>query len=188
MGVYREDDLILPIIMKAPLDENSDIASIANLQIWSPVANRNVSLAQLVDATETVFEDETIIRQDRRRSYSIFADPVSGPATELWAEIKAPIEAIALPEGYRLEWGGEYEDSGNANESLGQQIPPFIGGMILPTIVLFNSLRQPLVIWMGVPFIIIGGTAGLLRFDQPFNFMAILGFLSLVGMSIMRLC
>lgn len=184
VGVYREDDLILPIILKAPLGENSDIASIGNLQIWSPVARRNVSLAQVIDATQTFFEDEIIIREDRRRSYSVFADPSAGTASELFEAIRAPIEAIELPEGYRLEWGGEYEDSGNANESLAKQVPPFIGGMILLTIILFNSLRQPLVIWLCVPLILIGVTAGLLLFDQPFNFMAILGFLSLVGMMI----
>lgn len=184
VGVFREDDLILPIILKAPLDENSDIASIANLQIWSPVAQRNVSLAQIVDATETIFEDEIIIREDRRRSYSIFADSASANAAALFDTIRGPIEAIELPDGYRLEWGGEYEDSGEAQASLAEKIPPFIGGMVLLTILLFNSLRQPLVIWLCVPMIIIGVTGGLLLFDEPFNFMAILGFLSLVGMMI----
>lgn len=184
VGVFREEDLILPIILKAPLDENSDIASLANLQIWSPVAGRNVSLAQLVDATETRFEDEIIIRMDRRRSYSIFADSASNNAAALFEAIRGPIEEIELPDGYRLEWGGEYEDSGEATASLAAKIPPFIGGMIVLTIILFNSLRQPLVIWLCVPLIIIGVTAGLLLFDEAFNFMAILGFLSLVGMMI----
>ena len=170
--------------VKAPLDDNADVASIANLQIWSPVAGRNVSLAQLVDATQTHFEDEIIIREDRRRSYSVFADSASSDASGLFERIRGPIEAIERPDGYRLEWGGEYEDSGKAKASLGAKIPPFIGGMIILTIILFNSLRQPLVIWMCVPLIIIGVTAGLLLFDQPFNFMAILGFLSLVGMMI----
>jgi multidrug efflux pump subunit AcrB len=184
VGVYREEDLILPIILKAPLDENSDVASLANLQIWSPVAGRNVSLAQVVDATETVFEDEIIIREDRRRTYSIFADSASNNAAALFDAIRGPIEAIELPDGYRLEWGGEYEDSGEATASLAAKIPPFIGAMIVLTIILFNSLRQTLVIWMCVPLIIIGVTGGLLLFDEAFNFMAILGFLSLVGMMI----
>jgi multidrug efflux pump subunit AcrB len=184
VGVYREGDLLLPIILKAPLEESGDIASLANLQIWSPVAERNVSLAQLVDTTHTEFEDEIIMRQDRRRTFSIMADPITGTAAELLDQIREPIEAIELPRGYRFEWGGEYEDSNEAQESLASKIPPFIGGMILITILLFNSLRQPLVIWLCVPLILIGVTVGLLLFDQPFNFMAILGFLSLVGMMI----
>ena len=56
--------------------------------------------------------------------------------------------------------------------------------MVLVTIVLFNSLRQPLVIWLCVPLALIGVTVGLLATGQPFGFMAILGFLSLSGMLI----
>ena len=56
--------------------------------------------------------------------------------------------------------------------------------MIVITIMLFNSLRQPLVIWLNVPLAIIGVTLGLLVTGQPFGFMALLGFLSLIGMLI----
>jgi multidrug efflux pump subunit AcrB len=56
--------------------------------------------------------------------------------------------------------------------------------MVLVTIMLFNSLRQPLIIWLCVPLALIGVTAGLLGTGQPFGFMALLGFLSLSGMLI----
>jgi multidrug efflux pump subunit AcrB len=49
---------------------------------------------------------------------------------------------------------------------------------------LFNAMRQPLVIWLTVPLAIIGVTVGLLMTDQPFGFMALLGFLALSGMLI----
>jgi multidrug efflux pump subunit AcrB len=49
---------------------------------------------------------------------------------------------------------------------------------------LFNSFRQPLVIFMTVPLAMVGVTVGLLGFGQPFGFMALLGFLSLIGMQI----
>ena len=63
-------------------------------------------------------------------------------------------------------------------------LPMFILAMILITIVLFNSLKQPLIIWLTVPLSLIGVTAGLLLANQPFGFMALLGFLSLIGMLI----
>jgi len=89
-----------------------------------------------------------------------------------------------LPPGYELEWGGEYEDSGKAQAALAGSIPVFVLTMILVTIILFNSLRQPLVIWLCVPLALIGVTVGLLSTGQPFGFMAMLGFLSLMGMLI----
>jgi multidrug efflux pump subunit AcrB len=89
-----------------------------------------------------------------------------------------------LSEGYTLEWGGEYEDSGNAKAALAGSIPLFLLMMILVTVALFNSLRQTLVIWLNVPLALIGVTAGLLLTNMPFGFMSLLGFLSLVGMLI----
>jgi len=56
--------------------------------------------------------------------------------------------------------------------------------MILAVIFLFNSLKKTAIIWLTVPLAIIGVTAGLLLFNQPFGFMALLGMLSLAGMLI----
>ena len=109
---------------------------------------------------------------------------MTGFATQLFARVRGQVEALELPIGYTLEWGGEYEDSGNANEALASKIPVFVLAMILVTIVLFNSLRQPIIIWLCVPLAMIGVTVGLLSTGQPFGFMALLGFLSLMGMLI----
>ena len=96
------------------------------------------------------------------------------------------LEALGktLPAGYACEWGGEYESSGDANSGLAGKIPPILAIMVLIVVMLFNSLKQTLVIFMTVPLILVGVVAGLLGFDQPFGFMALLGFLSLVGMQI----
>ena len=56
--------------------------------------------------------------------------------------------------------------------------------MVLIVIFLFNAIRTPLIIFLTVPLALIGVTWGLLIFRQPFGFMALLGFLSLVGMLI----
>ena len=56
--------------------------------------------------------------------------------------------------------------------------------MFLITVFLFNSIRKPLVIFCTVPLVLVGVVWGLLAFDQPFGFMALLGLLSLIGMQI----
>lgn len=90
------------------------------------------------------------------------ADQISGNASVQFERLRPEIEAMELPQGYKLEWGGEYEDSANAQAGLAATIPVFIGLMVLLTIFLFNALRQPLIIWLCVPLAIIGVTAGLL--------------------------
>lgn len=86
--------------------------------------------------------------------------------------------------GYYMAWGGEAEDSARANDRLSQTIPVFLGLMVLIVLFLFNSIKKTLVIWLCVPLAIIGVTAGLLLFGQPFGFMALLGLMSLSGMLI----
>ncbi len=86
--------------------------------------------------------------------------------------------------GYYMAWGGEAEDSARAFASLASSIPMFFGIMVLIVLVLFNSIKKTLVIWLTVPLAIIGVTAGLLAFNQPFGFMALLGLMSLSGMAI----
>jgi multidrug efflux pump subunit AcrB len=63
-------------------------------------------------------------------------------------------------------------------------MPLFILLMILVVILMFNSLRQTLVLWLLVPLGLVGVTVGLLATGLPFNFLALLGFLSLIGMLI----
>jgi len=184
VGVYREADLLLPIVLRAQEDQRGDVASLRHLQIWSPAAQAMIPLRQVVAGFETRFEDEIIMRRDRKRTITVFCDPTSGPASVLFARLRPQIEAIALPTDYQLAWGGEYEDSNDARGPLMASLPAFVGVMLLVTIALFNSLRQPAIIWLCVPLAIIGVTVGLLLTHQPFGFMALLGFLSLMGMLI----
>ena len=184
VGLYREGDLLLPIILRAPELQRADIASMQNLQIWSRTAQGMIPLRQVVSGFETRFEDEIIVRRDRKPTITVFGDAKTGPASELFGRLRPQIEAIELPPGFALEWGGEYEDTAKARDPLMASLPIFVMMMVLITITLFNSLKEPLIIWLCVPLALIGVTAGLLITAQPFGFMALLGFLSLMGMLI----
>ncbi len=184
VGVYREKDELLPIILRAPDAQRLDVASIRNLNIWAPAANTTIPLRQVVIDFETVFEDEIIQRVNRERMITALADPRHGEAPPMLNEVRTEVEAIPLPDGYRLEWWGEYKNSGDAQASLAGGVPAFTVMMVLITIALFNSLKQTAVIWLVVPLAIIGVTVGLLATKQAFGFMALLGLLSLMGMLI----
>ena len=99
-------------------------------------------------------------------------------------KFKAKVEAIELPSGYKLEWGGELEKQTNAKAGLFSSLPGGFLAMFLITIFLFNTIRQPLAIWATVPLALIGVVVGLVGMNIPFSFMALLGLLSLSGMVI----
>jgi multidrug efflux pump subunit AcrB len=184
VGVYREGDELLPIILRAPDVQRLDVASIRNVQIWSPAAQRMIPLRQVVSDFETVFEDDIIFRINRQRAIVVLSDPRVGEGPPLLNELRPQIEAIELPPGYRLEWWGEFRNSAKAKASLAGPMPLFFMMMVVITVALFNSMKQTAVIWLTVPLAVIGVTIGLGATGQPFGFMALLGFMSLSGMLI----
>ncbi|BFM49597.1 efflux RND transporter permease subunit [Marinomonas sp. THO17] len=185
IGLYREGTDLLPIVRKAPENESMSIDQIRDLQIYSPASGSYVTLSTLVSGFETVWEDPIIERRDRKRTITVMADPKilgNDTAMAIFNRTKDAIEAIKLPPGYSLEWGGEYENSTDAQANIFKALPMGYMFMFIITILLFNSVRVPLTIWFCVPLALIGVSTGLLLMNSAFSFMALLGFLSLSGM------
>ncbi len=184
VGIYREENKLIPIIARPPLNERNNVDNVNNLQVGSAVAGGMIPISQFVSENRVEWEDAVIHRRNRMRTITVACDPKAGLASPLFKRIQPQIEAIKLPQGYAMEWGGEYEDSAEAQEQLGQILPLAFLAMVVTVICLFNALRQPLIIFLCVPLAIIGVAAGLLLTGQPFSFMAMLGFISLAGMLI----
>jgi len=185
VGIYRERDELIPIISRSPDHERLNVASLPDLQIWSPLYQRTVPLQQIVSKVTTEWEDPRIRRRNRKRTITATADPIlTEESSVVLNNIGDQIEAIPLPIGYMMEWGGEYEDATDAQVAIGKQLPMSFIAMFAILVIMFNGLRQPMVIVLCVPLSIIGITLGLLLTHKPFDFMGLLGFLSLTGMLI----
>ncbi|MBK8991803.1 MAG: efflux RND transporter permease subunit [Gammaproteobacteria bacterium] len=185
VGIYREGDNLIPIVSRAPLEERGDVEFLSDVQIWSPVAQQAIPLRQVVSGFESRLDDAIIMRRDRVRTIEAMADPFPGAlASELLEAVKPQIDAIELPPEYTLSWGGELEDSSRAQSYIAAGVAVPLLLMVLVLVMLFNNLRQPLAIMLTVPLAVIGVSVGLLLANEPFGFMALLGFLSLSGMLI----
>ncbi|MHA2760909.1 efflux RND transporter permease subunit VmeI [Vibrio harveyi] len=185
IGLYRDGTTLMPIVARLPEDERIDIRNIEGMKIWSPAQSEFIPLQQVTMGYDMRWEDPIIVRKNRKRMLTVMADPdILGEETAatLQARLQPQIEAIEMPPGYSLEWGGEYESSGDAKASLFTTMPMGYLFMFLITIFLFNSIKEPLIVWLTVPLALIGVTTGLLVLNTPFGFMALLGFLSLSGM------
>ncbi len=187
VGVYRETSDLLPIIARSPEAERLSADSITDLQLWSAEYQSIVPITQVVSSFDTEWENPLILRRNRERVITVLGNPImfSDETTDsVLKKFKSQIEAMELPVGYRLEWGGELEKQSNAKGSLFSSLPGGFLAMFLITIFLFNTIRQPLAIWATVPLAIIGVVIGLVSMNIPFSFMALLGLLSLSGMVI----
>ena len=185
IGIYRDGKEILPIIIRAPKTERSDIKNIEDIQIFSNVANKMIPLKQLITSYETAFEDDIIFKYNRKRAITIHAEPIEGKlANDLLFDVKDKIDNLPFEDGYFVQWHGQYKSAIDSKKPIIESLPLFFILMVLIIVALFNSLKKTMIIWLTVPFALIGVVIGLLTMNLPFGFMSLLGFLSLSGMLI----
>lgn len=185
IGVFREGDELRSIVFRPYASDRSDINQIRNVQIFSPASKRFIPISQVVDSFDVVKEDAKLRRFNRSLAIVAQADPKPGESgPQLFQTVRSDVEAIPLPQGYELEWRGQYGNSQDANAGLASTMPFGFGAMIVVVLLLFNAIRQPLIIWLTVPLAIIGVVFGLIALNTPLEFVAILAILSLTGMLI----
>lgn len=184
-GILRDGEDLIPIIFRAPDKERQDPWDLASIQILSPTSGKSVPLAQLLQAVNVNWRDGRLLREDRVLTIKAKSDPAPGVlADDLFKRIKPKIEAIELPDGYVQEWDGEFGNSAEAQGSLASTIPMGFLAMVLVVVILFNRVRQPIIIWSVVPLGLIGVVFGLVMTQTPLEFMGLLGLLALSGLLI----
>ena len=184
VGVLRDADKPVPIVARImPLAETAE--TLLERDLWSEHTQSFVSARQIVSSAALHAEDSFIMRHNRVRRITVQGNaPAGETANGAFNAIRADIEAIELPPGYEMSWGGEYEAMTQANESVISRFPIALLAMVIATLILFGSVRQMLVIWMTVPLIMVGVFLGLFVTNLSFTFPAMLGLLSLVGILI----
>ncbi|MBD9516630.1 efflux RND transporter permease subunit [Pseudomonas sp. PDM22] len=182
VGLYRDGTQQMPIVVR---ERDVDAGQINDLMLWSPVSQRYLPIEQVVGGFDSVWEDPLILREDRKRTLTVMADvaPQSGEtSSQLLNRVRPQIEALPLPPGYELAWGGDVESSSDARNGVLGSLPMAFLAMFIITVLMFSSPRKALLIWLTVPLAMIGVTLGFLLTGIPFGFMALLGLLSLSGM------
>ena len=185
IGLYREQDELLPIILRHVEDDKSGVASLDVLQVNPGLSTTTLPMAQVIDGVEMQWEETRIYRRDRRRTINVQTNPVLGVTLPtLMQQVRDKVEAVQVPPGYKAEWGGITEDQAKSQKGLIPGLIPAFIIILLIIVLLFNAYRPPIVILLTIPFAMIGITLGLLVFNAPFGFMALLGAMSLAGMMI----
>jgi multidrug efflux pump subunit AcrB len=185
IGQLQDGDYLYPIIARNSNTNTDQLIALENSLVWSSSQRTYIPFKQVSGKMHYRSEELLINRRDRVRTITVKAEAGYSETTgEAFNRTQAKIEAIALPQGYQLEWGGEYESSRKAQAALGQGLPLGFLVMFIISVLLFGRARQPIIIWLIVPMAVVGVVTGLLLADLPFGFMSLLGFLSLFGMLI----
>lgn len=183
---FREQDKLIPIVMRSDSEGRLDPDRIGNLRVYSQTTGQSVPLRQVADP-ELVWQPGQILRRDRLRTVTVESQLVAGvTAAEVNAQLQPWLEEQqgSWPFGYSWEFGGEAETSGKANESIAEKLPIAVIIIVLLLIAQFNSIRRPLIILLTIPLALIGVIIGLLLARSYFGFMTLLGVISLAGIVI----
>ena len=185
IGAVYEGNRMLPIVLRTDTNLGENLEQLMNVPVWGQYSRASVPLSQIADTLKATWDYELINRLDNQRSIKVQCDAVKGhTAAEVQAKFQAKIEAIELPDGYELKWEGATAKSGEANQALFMFLPLAVGLMAIIIIGLFNNLKQPIIIFLIVPFAFIGIVLGLVTTGVFLSFAGIIGALGLIGMMI----
>ncbi|MEJ8455814.1 efflux RND transporter permease subunit [Xanthomonas oryzae pv. oryzae] len=178
--LIRDDGTDVPVIVRGSAQERAANGNPADTLVYPQAGGAPVPLA----AIATVLRDSepsAIQRRNLSRAITVTARNLQLTATEIVERLSAPIAALKLPPGYRVEIGGELEDSAEANQALLHYMPHALGAILLLFVWQFNSFRKLCIVLSAVPFVLIGAALALVLTGYPFGFMATFGLLALAG-------
>lgn len=170
----------------------------ANMSTIMGIANGAVNIDDIIQSTMSAvvmssvsktpsvdFEEAVVRRSNGKRVIQAQCDPKDGVSAALiQSELDELIQEMDIPDGYEFRWVGESELKTQGLENILSYLPLAAGIILLILMFLFNDYRRPLIIILCLPMSIIGIVHGLLIFNQPFSFIAIVGVIGLTGMII----
>ena len=184
---YREGRELIDVVARAEAAERLSLNGIKDINVAGAESARPVPLSQVAEISYGL-EEGIIWRRDRQPVITVRADIVDGiqaPVVSKQIDPKLDELRAKLPPGYRIVMGGAIEESAKANASIGAVVPVMIGIMVTLLMVQLQSVSRMLLVLLTAPLGLIGVTLGLLTFNVPFGFVAMLGAIALAGM-IMR--
>jgi multidrug efflux pump subunit AcrB/outer membrane protein TolC len=180
VGQLRTGEDPVPIVVRSSAGERLDAEVLQVLDVAAPDGSV-VPLAQ-VARIEAQWRPAAIHHRGRERIATVSSQLAPGAAfSDVALALQPKLEAMDLPDGVRVAYGGDAEGAGEANTAMLRTLP--IGLLMLLGVLLaeFNSFRRVAIILVTVPLAATGVVPGLLLSGQPFGFMSLLGVFALVG-------
>lgn len=179
-SLIRDDAVSVPIVLRGSAAERSTDENLESTLVYPPSGGAPLPLSAVAEV-KLASEPSAIQRRNLSRAITITGLNPNLTADQIVDRLADKIAALHLPTGYRIELGGEIEDSAEANQALLQYMPHALGAIFLLFVWQFNSFRKLFIVVSSIPFVLIGASLALLITGYPFGFMATFGLLALAG-------
>ena len=176
-----DGDYGTPVALKTDKANHATVTDIADEPI--PVAGglKTVPLRQIAKVTPR-WDDGQICHRNGRRTITVMADVVDGVnVMNKTAQLQKQLPADRMPDGVKAEWGGEYEQSNEAN-------PQILSGLLISTVIIFflmlghfRKISTALLLLVSLTLVLFGTAMGVLIPGSEFSLTCYLGVISLMG-------
>lgn len=185
IGQFREDNKLIDIVVRQPLEERATISVLNDTNI--PTASgKSVTISQIARA-HFVWEPGVVWREGREWAITAqcdVVDGIQGPTVSAQISEKLGDLRASLPPGYTISLEGAAADSKAAEASIAANVPLVLFIVFTLLMLQLHSFSRALLVFLTGPLGVAGAAMALLILDRPFGFVANLGVIALFGMII----
>jgi cobalt-zinc-cadmium resistance protein CzcA len=185
VGIIQEDLRRIPLMIKGDEHLQTSMSKNRNLQ-YILKDGSGVELNELVDFQMTLGPVQIDHENGMRKSLvqtNVLGRDLVGFVDELSMKIE---KEITLPQGYFIEYAGEYQNQQRAAEKLSFVVPLSIGLVFILLLMTFKSSLQAFLVLLNIPFALIGGVFGLYFTGEYMSVPATVGFIALMGIAVLN--
>jgi cobalt-zinc-cadmium resistance protein CzcA len=194
-GTLYEGDRRFDMVVRLAETLRTDVAGLSSLLIPVPVpasagsANQQISFIALsqVASLDLVLGPNQISRENGKRLVIVSANVRGRDLGSFVQEAGDSIERnVQIPPGYWTTWGGQFEQLQSAAKRLQIVVPVALLMVLALLFLMFNNLKDGLLVFTGIPFALTGGIMALWLRDIPLSISAGVGFIALSGVAVLN--
>jgi cobalt-zinc-cadmium resistance protein CzcA len=186
VGVVLEGEVRTPLVIRGEEAARRSPSDLARVPIVLPGGGGAVPLSQVAEIRE-VEGPFQVAREQGRRFSTVLANVRGRDLVGFVAEAQAAVaQRVQVPQGFKLGWGGQFENQQRASARLAIVVPIALALIFLLLYLTFGSVRQSVLVFCNVPFAVIGGVVGLWLSGEFLSVPASVGFIALVGIAVLN--
>ncbi|SAL77779.1 cation transporter [Caballeronia peredens] len=196
-GTLFQGDRRFDIVVRLPDELRSDIETIKRLPIALPANKASTNRGQMLQAQYVPLDElatvevgpgpNQISRENGKRRVVVSANVRGRDVGSFVAEARELIQQnVQVPAGYWVSWGGQFEQLQSATERLKLVVPLALFMVFVLLFVMFNNVKDGLLVFTGIPFALSGGVVSLWLRGIPLSITAAVGFIALSGVAVLN--
>lgn len=185
LGTVTEGQLRFPLAVRLPEHYRTNPEAIKSIVVASP-SGEQIPISRLADV-EVILGPRMVAREWGKRRITVMCNVRGRDIGSFVAEAQDRIaEKVTLPEGYRISWGGQFENMRRAQQRLAIVVPLALAMIVVLLYLTYRNAVDTALVFTSVPFACVGGILALLARDMPISISAAVGFITLAGVSVLN--